>query len=140
MRYKPLQSPSKRKPPLIQRSQTDVSIKIIQKKNVAQIVDSKKKSYDPEAARRFIQEQKMKRKLQMDEFANEKNSKDEIKKRLEDLKKNSRRILSDNVNKKRSNSTPRSMCFLPELHVSKDKVRWFLLNILRLVIIYMNEC
>lgn len=120
--YKPTQSPT-RKPPVIKRSQTDISIKVIKKKNVVQFADPKKKSYDPEAARKYIQDQKMKRKLHVEESANEKNSKDEIKKRLEVLRNNSRKILSDNVNKKRSNSTPRSMSFLSDRHVSKDKVR-----------------
>ncbi|KAL5289013.1 CEP350 family protein [Megaselia abdita] len=118
VRYKP-QSP--RKPQVLQRSQTDISIKFSQEKNFEEAVVERKKSYDPEAARKFILDQKMKRKSHVDESANVKNSKDEIKKRLEDLRKSSRRILSDNVNKKkRSNSTPRSMSYVPELQIPKD--------------------
>lgn len=124
VRYKPAPSPSTKKP-ILRRSQTDISIKVL-KKNV-EIVEPKKKSYDPEAARKFIHEQKIKRKSCVNESAIEQNSKDEIKKRLEDLRKNSRRILTDNVNKKkRSNSTPRSMSFISELHLPKDKVSCFL--------------
>lgn len=115
VRYKPTPSPT-RKPAILKRSQTDISIKMIQKKNV-QIVDPKKKSYDPEEARKFIQEQKLKRKIQAEEISNEKNSKEEIRKRLEDLRKNSRRILSDNVNKRRSSSAPRSMTSARETQV-----------------------
>lgn len=124
VRYKPAQSPG-RKAALLQRSHTDISIKVIPKKNVQnEIFDSKKRTYDPEMARKFIQEQKIKRKVQAEEYANEKNTKEEIKKRLEDLQKNSRRILSDNVNKrKRSSSAPRSMITVKDQPLSKDKVR-----------------
>ncbi|XP_050326917.1 centrosome-associated protein 350-like isoform X1 [Bactrocera neohumeralis] len=74
--------------------------------SVAQNV--KRKSYNVEEARKFLKDQKRRRRFQQDTSAlkvkGEKTAieKEEIKKRLEKLRKNSRAIITKNVNKKKN--------------------------------------
>uniref|UniRef100_A0A0A1WMP9 Centrosome-associated protein 350 n=1 Tax=Zeugodacus cucurbitae TaxID=28588 RepID=A0A0A1WMP9_ZEUCU len=74
----------------------------------------KRKSYNVEEARKFLQDQKRKRRSQQlstpIEAKGEKNTleKEQIKLRLEELRKNSRAIITKNVNKKNNASTGHS--------------------------------
>ncbi|XP_036340178.1 uncharacterized protein LOC118749490 [Rhagoletis pomonella] len=67
---------------------------------------TKRKSYNVEAARKFIDDRRLRRRSQAAssiKFNNEKNAfeKEQIKKRLEDLHKNSRAIIAKNVKRKK---------------------------------------
>lgn len=62
----------------------------------------KQKSYDPVKARQFIRQQQEKRKLDAKEMAKASANQDEIKKRLDVLRRNSLKILNKNVKRARS--------------------------------------
>ncbi|XP_065081061.1 centrosome-associated protein 350-like [Ochlerotatus camptorhynchus] len=64
----------------------------------------KEKSYDPQKAREFIKEQQAKRKQEKKATTPQMSDKDLIKKRLEDLKKNTQVLVSKNVQKTRKRS------------------------------------
>ncbi|XP_067633251.1 mRNA export factor GLE1-like [Eurosta solidaginis] len=72
------------------------------------LCNTKRKSYNVEEARKFLQQQKRRRRCQQSASAlkvyNEKNAfeKEEIKKRLEELRKNSRAIITKNVKRKKT--------------------------------------
>ncbi|XP_053693592.1 centrosome-associated protein 350-like [Sabethes cyaneus] len=64
----------------------------------------KEKSYDPQKAREFIEKQQAKRKQEKKSSAPQTAEKDIIRKRLEELRKNSRMLVSKNVQKGRKRS------------------------------------
>ncbi|XP_053961933.1 uncharacterized protein LOC128865690 [Anastrepha ludens] len=72
--------------------------------------NTKRKSYNVEEARKFLEKQKYQRRFQSAastlKLSNEKTAleKEQIRKRLEDLRKNSRAIITKNVNKKKFSS------------------------------------
>ncbi|XP_073813734.1 uncharacterized protein [Musca autumnalis] len=77
------------------------------KNNNSQMSSTNKKTYNPEEARRFMEMQKKKRRseaaLQPEVKANK--EKEEIKKRLEELKKNTKKLVSKNLDKKKQQPT-----------------------------------
>ncbi|XP_061389285.1 uncharacterized protein LOC133324464 [Musca vetustissima] len=62
-----------------------------------------RKTYNPEEARRFMEMQKKKRRSEaaLQPYAKANREKEEIKKRLEELKKNTRKLVSKNLDKKK---------------------------------------
>lgn len=65
----------------------------------------KRKSYDPIKARQFIREQQEKRKLSAQEKAKATANQEEIKKRLDNLRRNSLKIVNKNVSRARSTTS-----------------------------------
>ncbi|XP_062547034.1 centrosome-associated protein 350-like [Armigeres subalbatus] len=74
------------------------------RKSTSEPKKEKEKSYDPQKAREFIKEQQAKRKQDKKALGPQTNKKELIKKRLDDLKKNTQVLVSKNVQKARKRS------------------------------------
>ncbi|KXJ83707.1 hypothetical protein RP20_CCG003002 [Aedes albopictus] len=78
------------------------------RKSLPEPKKEKEKSYDPQKAREFIKEQQAKRKQEKKTTGPQMSEKEMIKKRLEDLKKNTQVLVSKNVQKARKRSVSAS--------------------------------